>query len=114
MLETRRRRTRAEKEAILADLKAPGAKVSAVARRHNVAPSLVFRWRKELEGEAGKATVRSQGFVPVLLAAGDCKEALRAGSGVMEIELHCGARIRVDGSVDTAALKRVIAALERR
>jgi hypothetical protein len=34
--------------------------------------------------------------------------------GVMEIELAGDRRVRVDASVDTAALKRVIEVLERR
>jgi len=34
-------------DTIVAELLAPGALVSAIARKHNVAVSLLFRWRKQ-------------------------------------------------------------------
>lgn len=53
--ERRRRYTDEEKEAIVSESLQPGASVSAVARRHDVTPSLLFKWRKKfLESEASE------------------------------------------------------------
>ena len=60
-------------------------------------------------------------FVPVMLAAPPAPEAppdtTRAqapDSGMIEIELEGGRRVRLSGSVDVQVLKRVIAVLEGR
>jgi transposase len=44
--ETRRRWSDAEKNAIVAEEAKPGVNISAVARRHGIKPSLLFRWRR--------------------------------------------------------------------
>src|SRR4051812_2293854 len=76
--ETRRRwSSLAEKLALVAET---GSRpVSAVARKHGLAPSLLFRWRRELKGkETGAA--RESGFAPVALAM---VPALRPASASM-------------------------------
>ena len=45
-VDTRRRWSEEEKQAIIAEALQPGVNVSAVARRHGIKPSLLFRWRK--------------------------------------------------------------------
>ena len=116
----RRRRTLAEKEAIVAELNAPGATVSAVARKHNISSSLLFRWRRQFGGKQSKRASRTRSFVPVMLAAPHAAPQLKStspvgiSSGLIEIELSHGRRIRVDSSVDVAALRRVIDILELR
>jgi transposase len=112
--EARRRRTRAEKAAIVAELNASGATVSAIARKHNISSSLLFRWRRELGGKPLKRASAGGRFLPVMLAAPAGARGAKSASadamrsGVIEIELCCGRRIRVDGSVDVAALRRVL------
>ena len=113
--ETRRRWSRAEKLALVAET--AGASVSAVARKHGIASSLVFRWRRGLGGgvkmsKPGAGTA----FIPVALPAPVVAPVTAAvpGGGVIEIELVGGCRVRVDASVDLNALKRVIAVLEAR
>jgi transposase len=44
--ETRRRWSDAENQAIIAEVARPDANISAVARRHGIKPSLLFRWRR--------------------------------------------------------------------
>lgn len=113
--ETRRKWSRAEKAAVVGETAA--ASVSAVARRHGIASSLVFRWRREL-GAGGKTAKREAGtaFVPVALLApaAGLVSAVVPGGGLIEIELSGGRRVRVDASVDMKALARVIAVLEGR
>jgi len=118
--DARRRRTRPEKEAIVAELRAPGATVSAVARKHNLSSSLLFRWRREFGAKQVKPASPGRRFLPVMLAAPPGARGVRSvspagmSSGLIEIELSHGRRIRVDGSVDVAALRRVIDILELR
>jgi len=56
--ERRRRWSKEAKAAIVAETYAPGVSVSEVARRHGVAPSQVFAWRRLAEGGALRAFVQ--------------------------------------------------------
>jgi transposase len=113
--ETRRRWSDVEKQALLAE--AAEGSVSAVARKHGVAASLLFRWRAAKA--VGKKSVGNPApaFVPVMLPAPSPSAAVSSPStdrGLVEIELAGGRRLRVSGPVDVATLKQVIAALEGR
>lgn len=116
-MEGRRRWSRAEKLAIVAEI--GESPVSAIARKHNIASSLLFRWRRELGSEAA-ATLKpaEPGFVRVALPApashGSTSTASVAGDGSIEIVLVGGRRVIVGKDVDVIALKRVIEALEGR
>jgi transposase len=116
--DARRRWTRAEKEAIVAE-SAGGASVSAVARSHNIAASLLFRWRRQFAAKTPPVCT-APAFVPVALPppveeSAAASPLRRAGNAsVIEIELVGGRRLRVDASVDVKALRRVIEALEQR
>ena len=116
--EMRRTWTRAEKTAVVAEI--AGSSVSSVARKHGIASSLVFRWRRELgvggkkpKGEAGQSHPTAA-FVALALPAPSAAPAVMPSGGVIEIELARGCRVRVDASVDMNALKRVIAVLDGR
>ena len=111
--ETRRKWTAVEKAAVVAEI--AGSSVSSVARKHGIAPSLVFRWRREL-GVSGKRTKReaTPAFIPLALPAPGAAAAAMHGGGIIEIELAHGRRVRIDASVDSATLKRVIAVLDGR
>jgi len=124
--DTRRRWSRAEKQAIVAESEGSGSSVSAVARKHNIASSLLFRWRREFVAKGPVPAKRE--FVAVALPAlpalsvaeGSRAEepapakAPVANGGLIEIELVGGRRLRIDGSVDAVALRRVIEVLEGR
>ena len=91
--------------------------VSAVARKHGMAKSLLFRWRKEagLTGKRGHVA----GFVPVQIAAAptislpppSTSVPVAHEAGSIEIELVGGTKLRVSGTVRPEALRQVIAAL---
>lgn len=119
--ETRRRWTAEERRQIVAESET--APVSVVARRHGVAVSLVFRWRRQagLPGKRAGSKKTDAVFVPVMLMAPPAPEApletsrvQAPDSGMIEIELASGRRVRLSGPVDVQALKRVIAVLEGR
>ena len=115
--ELRRRWTLPEKKAIVGESNVASTSVSAVARKHGIAPALLFRWRREL-GVGVRRAVEPPSmarFVPVCLAAPVAAAQSPASCGIIEIELmRSGARLRVDGQVDAAALKRVLDVLEGR
>jgi len=119
-VERRRRWSRDDKMRIIEETLAPGAVVTEIARRHGIATSLVFTWRRR----ARLATVASAGprLVPVQVAAAESVRSIQAPAaiparkrrGVIEIELGDGKRVSVDENVDADALGRVLDVLSRR
>jgi transposase len=79
----RRRWTTEEKLRIVEESLQPGMTVSYAARRHGVAPNLLFRWRK-LMREGGGEAVRADG--PVVSDA----EVRRLEERVRELERQLG------------------------
>jgi transposase len=119
-VERRRRWSRDDKMRIIEETLAPGAVVTEIARRHGIATSLVFTWRRR----ARLATVAAAGprLVPVQVAAAESVRSIetpaaipaRKRRGVIEIELFDGKRVSVDENVDADALGRVLDVLSRR
>lgn len=107
-----------------------GVSVCSVARRYGIAQGLLFTWRRQArEGRLG-GDEQAPVFVPVAItpepspavpvlrsddldAAAQPRRARRK-TGVMEIDLGGGRRLKVDRDVDAAALRRVLDALEGR
>ena len=127
--DTRRQWSAAEKAAIVAEASGNCPNISAVARRHGIKPSLLFRWRKALHetsvylrpSEARvaerqaltKADAAAPAFVPVALPAPSLPLAISpAKAGTIDILIAGGRTVRVDADVDTAALVRIVMALE--
>src|SRR5712691_3686489 len=120
-VERRRRWSRDDKMRIIEETLAPGAVVTEIARRHGIATSLVFTWRRR----ARLATVASAGprLVPVQVAAAAAENLrtieapaampARKRRGLIEM-LGDGKRVSVDENVDAAALGRVLDVLSRR
>ena len=100
----RKRWPEALKRQIVAETRAPGASVSVVARRHDVNANQVFNWRRRYQAASAGAEIR---LVPVQPSPWTA-ELAAATSGMIEIELASGARVRVSGSVDGAALGQVL------
>ena len=94
-----------EKARIVEESLQRGAVVRAVADRHAVHPNLLHYWRRQARQAAG----RRVSFLPVTVSAE--KAAPAGGAGTIEIEFGNGVRVRVDASVDEAALGRVLRAL---
>jgi transposase len=115
VVETRRRWSDEERQRALDDTMT--ASVSAVARKHGMAKSLLFRWRKEA-GLTGKRR-HVEGFVPVRIAAPpaislpqlSAAASVTHEAGSIEIELVGGTKLRVSGTVRPESLRQVIAAL---
>ena len=124
-VERRRRWSRDEKARIVEETLMPGAVVCEVARRHGVAQSLLFTWRRQartpepggrdgsilLPVEIGAATPSGSEAARQSRAAASSR---RAKSGMIEIELGSGSRVRVDSEVNADALRRVLSVLSER
>ena len=131
-VERRRRFSVEQKLAVLSEATAPGASMSAVARRHGLLPAQVYKWRRLAElgviGVPGASELPS--FVAVEIAqdavslpaltavkpkaAAEAPRRRRRKAGLIEIELAGGRHVRVDRDVDAAALGRVLDVLARR
>ena len=124
-VERRRRWSREEKERLIVASFEPGASVSEVARSAGIHVSQLFRWRKDLCERVAPAV---PSLVPVEIVAAAATPAVeapassaspsrrRGKSGIIEIELNGGRRVRVDRDVDfdAEALRRVLDALGSR
>jgi transposase len=96
----RRRWTTEEKLRIVEESLQPEMTVSYVARRHGVAPNLLFRWRK-LMREGGGEAVRTDG--PVVSDA----ELRRLEERVRELERQLGRK-----TLEVEILKEALAKLQ--
>ena len=105
-----------------------GVSVCSVARRHGIAQGLLFTWRRQArQGRLG-GDEQAPVLVPVAVTEPPSGLALRLDdpgaqaqprrrrrkTGVMEIDLGGGRRLRIDRDVDAAALRRVLDAGEGR
>jgi transposase len=126
-IERRRRWSKDEKARIVEETLAPGAVVSEVARRHGVAQSLLFTWRRLARTAVQSSERDGSILLPVEIdstAPPSVSEAARPSRpatsgrrtrlGVIEIELGSGNRVRVDNDVDADALRRVLSVLGER
>src|ERR1700683_1031167 len=127
-VERRRRWSSDEKMRLIEETLVPGAKVSEVARRNGISASLLFTWRRQARAiEAPSAVIprfaaaQIVGPNPVAGVAEPTSDeplqsrpATSGRSGLIEISLVGGRRVRVDANVDAAALARVLDVLERR
>ena len=111
----RRLRTAEEKLRIVRETLMAGASVAEIARRHGVNANLLFSWRRQHEqGVLAERTrpPRAAKMLPVHIATPSASASAVAAS--FEIELPCGARVRVIGEVDAERLTAVLSALARR
>ena len=112
--ERRRRWSLQDKLQIVEETLQPGVTVTEVARRHGLAPSVVFTWRRlAREGRLGDA---GPTFMPVEVTPVPRQTTPIASparhTGLIEIVLGRGRRIRVDREVDAEALRRVLQVME--
>jgi transposase len=110
----RRKWSAEEKAALLAEVEAEGGRISVVARRHGISNSLIYNWRAAWKAAVSMRPVGAVEFMPIGVLGQAVDEALpRSGaqqgrSGLIEIELANGIRLRVDALVNEQALSRVL------
>jgi transposase len=117
--QARRRWSEEDKRRLVAETLGPGATVHGVARRRGVSPSQLFAWRKLCRVGAGieravPAPPEVPGFAAVEItpAAPPCVAgAVPAPSGLIEIELAGGDRVRISGAADPGVVPAALRAL---
>lgn len=117
LLTARRDWAPSEKRRIVAEMALPGTNVSALARRHGVAQSQLYQWRKLFAGDVAPAAAPR--FVAVTVTPASPEPAVQRSEpqslnvpSRIEIELKDGRVVRVDADVDAGKLAAIIAALE--
>jgi transposase len=116
----RRQWTPEEKAQIVAESFRPGVKASDVARRHGLSRGVLWSWRREAREQSATAV---NSFVPLRIVedtpapAAAPEPSSPAASqpvcgGTIEVEIG-GARVRICGAVDAAALRQVLAHFRR-
>src|SRR3954454_23565285 len=120
--EARRRWSEDDKRRLVAETFGPGATVYGVARRHGVSPSQLFAWRKLYRAGAGieravPAPPGVPGFAAVAITpvTPPCvADSVPPPSGLIEIELASGDRVRISGAPDPAVVAATLRALAGR
>lgn len=100
--ERRRRWSAEQKRAIVSAAFAPGAVVAEVARRAEVCPGQIYRWRRDL----GRGV---PGFAAVMVTPADPSGAASPEAAI-EVEF-AGARVRIPASIPPALAAAVVTAL---
>jgi transposase len=106
----RRQWPEALKRRIVAETLEPGSSVSIVARRHDVNPNQVFKWRREMSPGQMPATDESIAMLPLEIVSeqpSDPRPRSRR-SGVIEITFGCGTRVCLWGEVSPEMLRQVV------
>jgi transposase len=110
-VERRRRWSDDEKRAIVAESFARGAVVAEVARRVDVSPGQIYRWRQEVRTAVA-------GFAPLLIAAPEVAESTAGprchGEPVIELEFAGKLVVRIPASIPAELAAAVVKALSRR
>ena len=117
-VERRRRWSIDQKLEILAEATRPGITVSEVARRHDLHPNQVFKWRRQ--GRLGELSPEGlappPGFVPVALRVEPVAASLEDDGlpGHFEVQLGNGRVARFSETVSPDRLRDLVRALEER
>ena len=116
----RRRWSEEDKRRLVAETLGPGATVHGVARRRGVSPSQLFAWRKLYRVGAGIGrpvpAPDVAGFAAVEIAPASATppsvvDVVPAPSGLIEIELAGGDRVRISGVPDPAVVMAALLSL---
>ena len=128
-MERRRRWSREEKLRIVRESLEPNAVISDVARRNEIAPSLIYVWRRQalaglIEGfhqvrivpeerQLGSGQGTPQPLPAIECNGTNAAEAAPAepSRAAIEVTFPNGTVVRVDGAADAKALRTVLGAL---
>lgn len=109
--ERRRRWSVEQKRAIVAESLAAGGSALGTARKYGISSGQLYVWRGQFRRrDLADASPCSERFVRLEAPAAPPP----GGRGMIEIALPHGVVLRVDAAVETAALRRVLAALSGR
>jgi transposase len=104
--ERRRRWSAEQKRSIVAEAFAPGASICEVARRRDVVPGQIYRWRRDLRTAVA-------GFAEVVVAPGPDARTV-VGAPALEIDLGHDIRVRIAASAPKELASAIVRALAAR
>jgi transposase len=109
----RRRWSAEDNAAVIRETLVPGTRISDVARRWQIGPQQVYRWRQSEDvtprGSTQKRVVAAPAFVPIITDAVPAEAATSAASAAAVIEISlAGAVVRVASDVDNATQLTVV------
>jgi transposase-like protein len=114
----RRSFTDAEKLAIVMEAEEPGVSAAAVCRRHNIATSMIFRWRTQFGFGRGKSTtlaavrIADERGVCDDAAASVLQDVLQIPPGAVAVELADGRLVFAPPGSDPEAVRQHLAQRE--
>lgn len=112
----RRRWPDEDKFRVLEEAAQPGVRLSDVARRHDILPQQIRRWRRQLFGEI-EAMPEAQIFAPVTLVeavppAQTVSRSTKPRPMMVEISLRNGRILKVAADLERHVLASLIACVE--
>ena len=99
-----------DKARVVSEAMMAGSSVAAVARRHRVCASLIYRWRRELLGDA-RAERPASPFVPVHVETSSVPQQGGPLPGIVEVVSPSGHVVRLTPPIDARVLKAVLAGM---
>jgi len=115
----RKRRSIAEKLAIVQLTLQPGTSVAEIARSHGVNANQVFKWRRLFErGQLSEAVTESMALLPVSISADvevpdETADVQACSTGSIHGEIPGRAMISIEGGADPALLRCVLESLRK-
>jgi transposase len=115
----RKRRSVAEKLAIVQLTLQPGTSVAEIARSHGVNANQVFKWRRLFEREElSEAGTESTALLPVTISADmeaseEASDVQTRSAGAIHIEFPGRAMISIESGADPALLRCVLESLRK-
>jgi transposase len=112
----RKRRSVAEKVAIVQLTMDPGASVAEIARAHGVNANQVFKWRRAFE--RGELSEPCAALIPVTVlstadGSRDTEQAPLSAGGAINIELPGRALISAENGADPVLLRTILESLRK-
>src|ERR1700722_2150105 len=105
-----------EKLRILAQSLAPGSSPRLTCRMHGISSGQLYTWRKqfrsgELTGFMPVSIAPEASVLPAPAAVASAAPVPAPATGIVEVELPSGVKLRVAADVDSAMLRRILSVL---
>ena len=98
-----------EKRMICGQARMPGVSVAQVARRYDVNANQIFNWMKDPKFADDAVDEEGARFLPVEIVSEPAPAAPAVETtGVIELELANGHRLRISGGYDPEAIGRLV------
>jgi transposase len=108
--ERRRQWNEEERQRIVDAAFAPGAVVAKVARQFDIATSLIYKWRRQGQGELGPAFAPAMVIEGGGIAHGGASEVV-ATPPPIQVEFSGGTRVSIEANAPSALVLAVLRSL---